>query len=44
LANLVAGRKFKRDDKGGEAPYVVREISHFAEDESRRSDSGAISY
>ena len=45
LANLVAGGKFKlRDDKGGEAPYVVREISHFAEDESRRSDSGAISY
>ena len=45
LASLVAGGKLKlRDDKGGEATYVVREISHFAEDESRRSDSGAISY
>jgi type VI secretion system secreted protein VgrG len=45
MTNLVAGGKFKlRDDKGVETSCVVREISHFAEDEQRRSDSGAISY
>jgi type VI secretion system secreted protein VgrG len=45
MTNLVAGGKFKlRDDNGVETPCVVREISHFAEDEQRRSDSGAISY
>jgi len=45
MTNLVAGGKFKlRDDKGVETSCVVREISHFAEDEQRRSDSGAVSY
>ena len=45
MTNLVAGGKFKlRNDNGVETPCVVREISHFAEDEQRRSDSGAISY
>jgi type VI secretion system secreted protein VgrG len=45
MTNLVAGGKFKlRDDKNVETSCVVREISHFAEDEQRRSDSGAVSY
>jgi len=45
MTNLVAGGKFKlRDDKDVETSCVVREISHFAEDEQRRSDSGAVSY
>jgi type VI secretion system secreted protein VgrG len=45
LACLFAGAKFKLlDDKDNETPHVVREISHFAEDEARHSDSGAISY
>jgi type VI secretion system secreted protein VgrG len=45
MTNLVAGGKFKlRDDKNVETSCVVREISHFAEDEQRRSDSGAVTY
>ena len=45
MTNLVAGGKFKlRDDKDVETSCIVREISHFAEDEQRRSDSGAVSY
>jgi type VI secretion system secreted protein VgrG len=38
MASLVAGGKFKlRDEAGAETQHVVREITHFAEDESERS-------
>jgi type VI secretion system secreted protein VgrG len=44
-AGLFAGAKFKlKDDNGVETPYVVREITHSAEDEQRRSDTGIVSY
>src|SRR5260370_10420087 len=42
LASLVAGGKFKLRDKAGvETPHVIREITHFAEDDSgsRRGES-----
>jgi type VI secretion system secreted protein VgrG len=42
MASLVAGGKFKlRDKAGAETPHVVREITHFAEDDSgsRRGES-----
>jgi type VI secretion system secreted protein VgrG len=41
MASLVAGGKFKlRDKAGAETPHVVREITHFAEDDtgSRRGE------
>jgi type VI secretion system secreted protein VgrG len=42
MASLVAGGKFKLRDKAGvETPHVVREITHFSEDDSgsRRGES-----
>jgi len=46
LASLVAGGKFKlRDKAGAETLHVVREITHFAEDDSgSRRGGGASSY
>jgi type VI secretion system secreted protein VgrG len=44
MASLVAGGKFKlRDKAGAETPHVVREITHFAEDDSgsRRGESAS---
>ncbi len=37
-ASLIAGGKFKlRNEAGAETPYVVRQITYFAEDESERA-------
>lgn len=37
-ASLIAGGKFKlRNEAGAETPHVVRQITHFAEDESERA-------
>jgi type VI secretion system secreted protein VgrG len=45
MASLVAGGKFKlKDDDNRETQYVVRQITHFAEDQARRSDAGYIGY
>lgn len=46
MANLVAGGKFKLRDKGGtETLHVVRQITHFAEDEGgSRRGGDASSY
>jgi type VI secretion system secreted protein VgrG len=46
MASLVAGGKFKlRDKAGAETLHVVREITHFAEDDSgSRRGGGASSY
>ena len=44
LASLFAGGKFKLRDKAGtETPHIVREITHFAEDDSgsRRGESAS---
>lgn len=44
-ASLFAGGKFKlSDDKRVGVPYVVRDITHFAEDQRQRSESGQVSY
>jgi type VI secretion system secreted protein VgrG len=44
LASLVAGGKFKlRDKAGAETVHVVREITHFAEDDSGSRRGGSAS-